>query len=131
MSKSESFLISTNYTTLTLMGLILLVASYADSQMGMIAGASLGVLGAVIGLLISLREAPSSTIRSFMIRSSLITALLAVSFFVAFLLTPGWYRFLLFIPYGIAYSFSFAGATAAEPLARTRESRSRTEFAPS
>lgn len=101
MSKSESFVISTNFTTLILMGLVVMIASYADSLTGIIVGASLGVLGAVIGLLASLRQAQSSPARSFFIRSSAITAALTLSFLLAFLLIPGWYRFLLFIPYGI------------------------------
>jgi hypothetical protein len=125
MFKSETFSVSTNVTTLTLMGLIVLVASYADSQMGVIVGASLGVLGAVIGLLTSLKEAPSAPIRSFMIKSSLITAALALSFLVAFLSIPGWYRFLLFIPYGIALIVFIRGRNRR----RTIGSHSRIEIA--
>jgi hypothetical protein len=96
--------------TMILMGLVFMVANYTDSLTGILVGVSLGVLGSAIGVFTALRQTQSSASRSFFIRGSVLTAALALSFFVIFLLIPGWYRFLLFIPYGIVLFLLIRGS---------------------
>jgi hypothetical protein len=73
-----------------------------DGRTGAILGVILGLIGGAVGTAVTIRQARSPQERAFWLRTSAVLILLTVSFIVAFVLVPGWYRFLLFIPFGIA-----------------------------
>jgi hypothetical protein len=66
---------------------------------GAIAGGLFGVLGGALGTYLSIKNTHGPRERAFMIRASMTAWLLVAVFLVGLWLIPGWYRFLLWIPY--------------------------------
>ena len=69
---------------------------------GGIIGSILGLLGGVVGTWFSIRNTNGPRERTFMVRFSIITWIAVTLFLIAVIALPSPYRFLVWIPYGIA-----------------------------
>lgn len=90
-----------NWGTFLLVALLVFGSSGLDSVTNMLLGVTGGLVGCAVGAYVTIKGAKSPRERTFWVRATAIMLLLAVAFAVAWVLTPGWYRFPLFIPYGI------------------------------
>jgi hypothetical protein len=86
--------------TFLLVALLILASSSLDSRMNMLLGICGGLAGCAVGAYVTIKRAKSPRERALWVRATAVMLLVAVSFAVAWSLVPGWYRFLLFIPYG-------------------------------
>ena len=75
--------------------------SILGGWIGGILGAVLGTLGGVIGTYVSIRNTNGPRERAFAIKASIVCWVFVLAFVAGLLLIPGWYRHLLWIPYGI------------------------------
>jgi len=69
---------------------------------GGIAGTVIGVTGGVIGTWASVRNTSSPRERAFVVKASVIGWVAAIVFITLLLVLPSPWRFLLWVPYGIA-----------------------------
>jgi len=75
--------------------------SNVDGLTGSILGVVVGLVGAAVGAFVTIKRATSPRGRADWIWCTVVIFLLVASFAIAFAFTPGWYRFLWFLPYGI------------------------------
>jgi hypothetical protein len=90
-----------NWGTFLLVMLLVLGSSSLDNPIAsVLIGVTGGLVGCAVGAYVLIKRAKSAQERTFWRWAAAVMLLIAVSFAVAWVLVPGWYRFLLFIPYG-------------------------------
>lgn len=90
--------------------------------LGGILGTSLGLLGGVIGTYFSITRTNGPRERAFMVRVSIWTWIGVTAFIAALLLLPNPWRFLMWIPYGIALPLGIRWSNARQMQIRAEES---------
>jgi uncharacterized membrane protein len=66
---------------------------------GALGGSLIGVMGGVLGTYASIKNTQGPRERAFIIRASIVCWILVGVFLAGLFLIPGWYKFLLWIPY--------------------------------
>ena len=89
--------------------------------LGAILGGSLGLLGGVIGTYFSITRTNGPRERAFMVRVSIWTWIGVTVFLVALLLLPSPWRFLMWIPYGIALPLGIRWGNTQQTRIRAEE----------
>jgi hypothetical protein len=82
--------------------LLVLGSSNLDSWTNMLIGVTGAFVGCAYGAYAAIKGAKSPQERTFVWVWAIVALLLFVSFAVAWVVVPGWYRFLLFIPFALA-----------------------------
>jgi len=89
------------WALVTLVLIVLGSLSSIDYRWSAYGGAAIGVLGGTAGACYGIRRLNLEEERALMWRFLLVLLLLMALFAIGFLLIPGYYRFLVFIPFGI------------------------------
>jgi Na+/alanine symporter len=91
-----------------------------------ILGSAVGVAGGLLGTYFGVRSAKGPRERGFLIRAAISCWVLVLAFAAGLALIPGWYRYLLVVPYGIVLLMGIGWCNRVQARIRREESEAAT-----
>jgi len=92
---------------------------------GGIIGGTLGLAGGAIGTYASIKNTAGPRERQFMVRTAVAAWVLITLFLVLLFVLPSPYRFLIWIPYGVALPLAIVSLNRKQQAIRLEEQRTR------
>jgi len=92
---------------------------------GGITGGILGLAGGAIGIYASIKNTAGPRERQFMVRTAVIAWALITLFVILLFVLPNPYRWLLWIPYGVALPLAIVSLNRKQHAIRSEEQRTR------
>ena len=92
---------------------------------GGIIGGTLGLAGGAIGTYASIKNTAGPRERQFMVRTAVAAWVLITLFLVLLFVLPNPYRFLIWIPYGVALPLAIVALNRKQQAIRSEEQRTR------
>ena len=92
---------------------------------GGIVGGILGLAGGAIGTYASIKNTLGPRERQFMVRTAIATCVLVILFVVLLFVLPNPYRWLIWIPYGVALPLAIVALNRKQQAIRLEEQRTR------
>jgi uncharacterized membrane protein YfcA len=89
---------------------------------GALLGTAGGVLGGAFGVWASLKNTKGPREKAFVVRASVLCVVFVSAFIVGMVLIPGWYKYLLWIPYMILLIFGICWGNRVQFRIRREES---------
>ena len=94
-------------------------------MMGGIIGGAIGFLGGAVGTYFSIRNTHGPRERQFMVRTAIVVWLAVTLFLVLLFVLPNPYRWLIWIPYGVALPFVVLSLNRKQREIRSSEQQNR------
>ena len=95
------------------------------STAGGIIGGILGFVGGAIGTYASIKNTAGPRERQFMVRTAIVVWVLVTLFLVLLFVLPNPYRWLIWIPYGVALLLAIVSLNRKQQAIRSEEQRTR------
>jgi len=94
-------------------------------MVGGIIGGTLGLAGGAIGTYASIKNTEGPRERQFMVRTAIVTWVVVTLFVVLLFVLPSPYRWLIWIPYGVALPLAIVSLNRKQQVIRLEEQRTR------
>ena len=94
-------------------------------MVGGIIGGTLGLMGGAIGTYASIKNTAGPRERQFMVRIAIVTWVVVTLFVVLLFVLPSPYRWLLWIPYGVALPLAIVALNRKQQAIRSEEQGAR------
>ena len=94
-------------------------------MVGGIIGGTLGLLGGAIGTYASIKNTGGPRERQFMVRTAIVTWVMVTLFVILLFVLPSPFRWLIWIPYGVALPLAIVSLNRKQQAIRLDEQRTR------
>jgi hypothetical protein len=94
-------------------------------MVGGIVGGILGLAGGAVGTYASIKNTAGQRERQFMVRTAVVTWVMVTLFVVLLFVLPSPYRWLIWIPYGVALPLAIVSLNRKQQAIRLEEQRTR------